>query len=243
MKTLFLTGGNRGLGLAILEKFVSNGFDVVVTTRVKYEDFENYCRDLEKKHCIKIYHIYMNMESKESIAKGLRDFLDLRITPSVLVNNVSIPYDRLALMCKIDDVINCFQVNYFSILQVTQRVAKSMLKTGGAIVNISSVSSLTKQPAGSGYSASKAAVNVFTTSLAQELAPFKIRVNAVAPGAMDTQMFAETNEQNKNALVLNTAEKRPANTSEVAEVVYFVSSDNASYLNGQIIRVDGGMIY
>ena len=243
MSTLFLTGGNRGLGRTILEKFVSNGFDAIVSTRKPYADFEEWCRILEEKHHKKIYHIYMDLASRDSIKQGLKVYSALGVVPSVLVNNASMPYDRIALMCKIDDIEECFQVNYFSVVQITQKIAKGMIKQGGCIVNISSVSSMTKQAAGTGYSASKAAINVFTVSLAQELAPFKIRVNAVAPGAMDTSMFAETNELNKVALTQNNAAKRLGNTTEVAEVVYFLSSEKSSYINGQIIRVDGGLIY
>ena len=118
-----------------------------------------------------------------------------------------------------------------------------MLKTGGSIINVSSVSSLTKQAAGSGYSASKAALNVFTTSLAQELSKFKIRVNAVAPGGMNTSMFSATNDKNKEALIESNAAHRVGEPSEIANVIFFLASPDSSYINGQIIRVDGGMIY
>ena len=86
-------------------------------------------------------------------------------------------------------------------------------------------------------------MNIFTTSLAQELAPFNIRVNAVAPGGMNTDMFTETNKKNKEVLIANTALKRIGNVSEIAEVVYFLATEKSSYINGQVIRVDGGLIY
>ena len=152
-------------------------------------------------------------------------------------------FDKTVLMSTVDDIERCFQVNYFAAVQITQRVAKLMLRKGGTIINISSVSSLTKQSAGTGYSASKAALNIFTTSLAQELAPFNIRVNAVAPGGMNTDMFTETNKKNKEVLIANTALKRIGNVSEIAEVVYFLATEKSSYINGQVIRVDGGLIY
>ena len=146
-------------------------------------------------------------------------------------------------MSTVDDIERCFQVNYFAAVQITQRVAKLMLRKGGTIINISSVSSFTKQSAVTGYGASKAALNIFTTSLAQELAPFNIRVNAVAPGGMDTDMFTELNKKNKEVLIANTALKRIGNVSEIAEVVYFLATEKSSYINGQVIRVDGGLIY
>lgn len=240
---LFVTGGNRGLGLQIVDLFASKGYDIIVSTRQPYEAFEQHCRSLESQYAILIHHIYMDLSEQESIDEGLRQFALLGITPTVLVNNASKPYDRVAMMSKMDDIKDCFQVNYFAAVQISQKVAKTMLRTGGSIINISSVSSLTKQTAGTGYSASKAALNVFTTSLAQELASFRIRVNAVAPGGMQTEMFDATNEKNKQALTDSTALKRVADPKEVASVVYFLASEESSYINGQIIRVDGGLQY
>ena len=240
-EVLFLTGANRGLGLALLEKYAKEGYDVIATTRVQYREFEDHCAEIAKTYNVKIHHIYMDLSNPESITAGLKVFKDLQITPTVLVNNASMPYDRIALLCKMDDVRKIFQVNYFSVVQITQQVAKAMMKGGGCIINISSVSSLTKQAAGTAYSASKAAINVFTQSLAQELSSFKIRVNAVAPGGMNTEMFTSTNDSNKQALIDSNALHRVGETTEVADVVFFLSSPNASYINGQIIRVDGGM--
>lgn len=242
MNTLFITGGNRGLGLEIVKKFASAKYNIIVSTRKQYAAFEQACRELEEVNDITVKHIYMDLSSRESIVEGLKCFADLKVTPTVLVNNASMPYDKIALMSKISDIELCFQVNYFAAVQITQYIARKMLRTGGSIINISSVSSLIKQPAGAGYSASKAAVNVFTTSLAQELAPFKIRVNAVAPGGMRTEMFESTNEVNKDMLVGNTALKRVGEPEEIADLVLYLASDRSSFINGQIIRIDGGLV-
>lgn len=242
MATLFITGGNRGLGFEILKKFAKEGYDIIVSTRRLYPEFESSCRGLEKDYAISIYHIYMDLSDRASIAEGLKQFNSLKIVPNVLVNNASMPYDKTTLMSKLSDIDNCFQVNYFAAVQIIQYVAKKMLRTGGSVINISSVSSLTKQAAGVGYSASKAALNVLTYSLAQELSAFKIRVNAVAPGGMRTEMFDATNPANKDALVSNTAMKRVGEPSEVADLVLFLASENSLYINGQVIRIDGGLL-
>lgn len=242
MSTLFITGGNRGLGLEILKKFSEKGYDIIVSTRKSYPEFETFCRKLENENSISIHHIYMDLSDRTSIAEGLKQFSALKIVPSVLVNNASMPYDKTTLMSKMADIDVCFQVNYFAAVQIIQYVAKKMLRTGGSIINISSVSSLTKQAAGVGYSASKAAINVLTYSLAQELSTFNIRVNAVAPGGMRTEMFEDTNVANKEALVCNTALKRVGEPAEVADLVLFLASESSSYINGQIIRIDGGLL-
>lgn len=242
MATLFITGGNRGLGLEIVKKFAKEGYDIIVSTRKSYYEFESFCRELEEEYSVSIHHIYMDLSDRLSIRQGLKEFGNLKIVPSVLVNNASMPYDKTTLMSKMADIDTCFQVNYFAAVQITQYVAKKMLRTGGSIINISSVSSLTKQAAGVGYSASKAAINVLTYSLAQELSAFKIRVNAVAPGGMRTEMFEATNTSNKDALVYNTALKRVGEPTEVADLVLYLASDSSSYINGQIIRIDGGLL-
>ena len=243
MKTLFITGANRGLGLSIVEKFSSQGFNIIAQTRKKYFDFERHCAVLSEKYGVVIYHIYMDLGNQDSVLEGLTKFSKLRISPTVLVNNASMPYDKILLLAKLDVIRTVFQVNYFTPLLITQKVAKTMLKSGGSIINISSVSSMTKQAAGAGYSASKAAMNVLTTSLAQELSQFNIRVNAVAPGGMNTDMFATTNAKNKEVLIESNAAHRVGEPQEIADVVYFLASPESSYINGQIIRVDGGMIY
>lgn len=243
MKTLFVTGANRGLGLAIVDKFASQGYDVITQTRKQYPDFEKHCVALSQKYGVFFYHIYMDLSNEDSLKEGLKVFSSLKKIPSVLVNNASVPYDKILLFSKTEEIKNVFQINYFSPVLITQKVVKTMLKTGGSIINISSVSSLTKQSAGTGYSASKAAMNVFTTSLAQELSKFNIRVNAVAPGGMNTEMFTSTNDKNKEALIASNAARRVGEPSEIADVVFFLASKESSYINGQIIRVDGGMIY
>lgn len=243
MGTLFVTGANRGLGLAIVDKFASQGYNIITQTRKKYVDFEDHCLTLSQQNGVRFYHIYMDLSNEDSVKKGLKIYSSLKITPTVLVNNASVPYDKILFFSKIEEIKNVFQINYFSPVLITQKVVKNMLKTGGSIINISSVSSLTKQSAGTGYSASKAAMNVFTTSLAQELSQFKIRVNAIAPGGMNTEMFTSTNDKNKEALIASNAARRVSEPSEIADVVYFLASNESSYINGQIIRVDGGMIY
>jgi len=220
-KVLFITGGNRGLGLALINLFASKGYDIVVTTRKSYKDFEVHCKSLEQQYGILIHILYMDLENRQAISLGLKEFSALKIVPTVLINNASIFFDKTVLMSTVDDIERCFQVNYFAAVQITQRVAKLMLRKGGTIINISSVSSFTKQ----------------------ELAPFNIRVNAVAPGGMDTDMFTELNKKNKEVLIANTALKRIGNVSEIAEVVYFLATEKSSYINGQVIRVDGGLIY
>lgn len=241
MACVFITGANRGIGKTILNKFAKNHFNIIVSTRKQYPEFEEYCKSLAVEEEISIYHVYMDLSDKDSISEGLYSFSQLKIVPDVLVNNAGMFHEKILLMSSIDDIRNVFQINYFSILQITQKVAKMMMRKGGSIINISSIASLTSQPLGSGYGASKAALNTLTKSLAQELASFKIRVNAVAPGGIETEMYDKLDETSRATVLDSTAMRRLAKPEEIADVVYYLASDEASYINGQIIRVDGGL--
>lgn len=241
MAYVFITGGNRGIGKSILNKFAENHYNIVVSTRKQYSEFEDYCRALSEKEGIQIQHVYMDLSDKESINEGLKSFSRLRIIPDVLVNNAGMFHEKILLMSNIDEIKSIFQINYFSVLQITQKIAKMMMRTGGTIINISSIASLTNQPLGSAYGASKSALNTLTKSLAQELGSFKIRVNAVAPGGIETEMYDKLDKNSHQTIIDSIAQKRLARPEEVANVVYFLASEGASYINGQIIRVDGGL--
>lgn len=243
MATLFITGGNRGIGKAILRKFVENHYDVVVSTRIQYEDFEAECKQLSSQFGVTISHVYMDLSSRESIKKGLTAFGALRVIPDVVVNNAGIFSEKTLMMSTMAEIDTVFQINYFSVVQISQYMVKKMLRTGGTIINISSVGGIIKQALGTSYGASKAALNRLTTSMTQELAPFKIRVNAVAIGIASTDMRDQLSEKSLASITCATAAQRSCESNEIADVVYYLSSNESSFINGQIVRVDGGLTF
>lgn len=142
-----------------------------------------------------------------------------------------------------EDLVKTFQINYFSTVLVTKTIAERMIRQdGGCIVNITSMVSLGSQPGGTCYDASKAAMNQFTKAMAQELAPFNIRVNAVAAAPMNTDMFKNLSEKTQKKATKVIAMKRPAEVEEVANATYFLTTDAASFITGDVLRVDGGAI-
>ena len=142
-------------------------------------------------------------------------------------------------LAKIKEVM---QVNFFSQILITQQVAKIMMKQKhGAIVNMSSVTALDNQGGWTAYGSSKGAMISFTRTAARELATFGIRVNAVAPGLIDTQMGGEMDEKYQADMISRADLGRKGTPEEVANLVCFFVSDEASYITGQIIRIDGGM--
>lgn len=243
MKTAIITGCNRGLGLTLLKIFAQNKYNIIACTRNKYDDFLNLCNQLEKAEDVNIHNIYFDSLKQEEIVKGMDEITALDIEIDVLINNAAICIIKPQMFMEYEDVENSFKTNYFAPFLITKMTCELMIRQGkGSIINISSIGSLGHQPGGAAYDASKAALNQFTVSIAQELAPFNVRINAVAPGPMQTEMFENMNEDVKKKLLKTTAFKRPAAMEEVTNVVQFLASDEASYITGQIIRVDGGSV-
>ena len=142
-----------------------------------------------------------------------------------------------------EEIEKSFQVNYFAPFLLMKEISGLMVRQGyGNIINISSVTSLVTMPAGAAYNASKAALNYLTMSGAQELAQFGVRVNAIACGIINSDMFAELKPEVQKKNLKRVAVKRTAEYSEIANTVLFLCSDKASYITGQVIRVDGGYV-
>ena len=243
MKTVMITGCNRGIGLMLLKRFAKEGYNVIAHTRNRKDVWEEQCRTIEELYHITIYKVYFDLEKKDEVESGIQDVIDMNIPIDVLINNAGILISKPLMFLTYDDLERIFMVNYFSLTMITKGVASIMIRQPyGNIINISSCMGESHQPGGACYDASKAALNQFTRSIAQELAPFNIRVNAVAGGIINSDMITGLDENGREKMIKATALKRIAETDEIANVVFFLASDQASYLTGAIISVDGGII-
>lgn len=244
MKTVFITGCNRGLGLTLLKKFASNGYDIIAHSRAYNEQWDKQCREFETEYQVKIHNVFFELSSKDEVIKGLQEVSDLGLEIDVLINNAGVNNVVKPLMyLEYEDIEGTFMVNYFTPVIIMKEVASLMVRQGkGAIINISSMMAEGHQPCGTCYDASKAALNQCTRGVAQELAPFNIRINAIACGIMSTGMSANLNEKAHNKLIKTVALKRPAETEEIANVAFFLASDDASYMTGEVVSVNGGAI-
>lgn len=241
-KTVLITGSNRGIGKAIVEKFASEGANIICAIRKERPDFKSYTDELSANYGVTIDHIYFDLADEESIKSAIRELSKQKRTVDILINNAGIPAGGFLLMTSITKVKEVFQINFFSQVLLTQLIAKMMMKQKkGVIINMSSVTAFENQAGWTAYGSSKAAMASFTRTIARELAPFGIRVNAIAPGLIDTQMGGEMDEKYQAEMLARADMGRKGTPEEVANLIAFLASDEASYITGQIIRIDGGM--
>lgn len=244
MKTVMITGSNRGLGLTLLKRFANEGYDIIAHARKYSDDWDSQCRDIEKANGIHITNVLFDLTNKEEVEKGLKLISDRDIAIDVLINNAGVNSTTKPLMyITYEDLESTFMVNYFSLAIITKEIASIMMRnSGGSIINISSCMAGGHQPGGTCYDASKTAVNQFTRSIAQEFAPLGIRVNAISCGVMNGGMAGNLSEKAYNKLMKASALKRAADTDEIANVALFLASDNSSYITGEVISVSGGSV-
>lgn len=242
-KTAVVTGCNRGIGKAILTRFAENGANVIAIVRKESETFSQYCDELEKKNDIKIHTVYADFSSEEEVNNAVKEIRKLKLPIDILVNNIGVANPlNILTMTKMETIHQAFQVNLFSALLLTQGIAKLMMRQkSGSVVFVSSSAAF---DGGSNieYCASKGAINGAVKRLAIELGAFGIRVNAVAPGLTSTDMGNSMSEEDEAIALSMNVMKRKGDVTEIADSVLFLASDMASFITGQILRVDGGLL-
>lgn len=239
---LFVTGGARGIGKAVALKFAENGYDIVSNYVTESEELVATKKEFEAKGA-EVLLVKADVTKKEEIENLVKVAMDKFGRIDVLVNNAGITNDMLMLKMKEEDFDKVIDVNLKGTFIVTKAVISIMMKQRrGSIVNLSSVVGVAGNAGQCNYSASKAGILGFTKSLAKELAARNIRVNAVAPGFIDTRMTECLSDKVKDTIFSQIPLKRMGTAREVANTVYFLGTDESSYITGQTINIDGGMV-
>lgn len=236
-KNIFITGSTRGIGFAMAHKFASLGANIVLNGRreideVLVSEFSDYGAQ--------VIPISGDVSDSTDAKRMVEEAIEKLGSVDILVNNAGITKDKLMLKLTEEDFEQVLKVNLVGAFNMTQAVLKPMSKARqGAVINISSVVGLIGNVGQANYAASKAGLIGFTKSVAREVAARNVRVNAIAPGMIESDMTDVLSDKVKEATLAQIPMKRFGNTSEVAEVAAFLARQE--YLTGQVIAIDGGL--
>ena len=234
MKTVLVTGGARGIGKAIVEKFAKAGFNVILNYSKSEESAYNLAQTYENVRTFKA-DISNKKDVLALIEFAKKEFKQI----DILVNNAGISSKTPLLEYTEEEFDNIINVNVKSVFVLSKVAVPYLKETKGVILNTSSMVSIYGQPSGVMYPASKFAVNGITKSLSRELAPMGIRVNAIAPGITETDMVKSLPKEMIEPLINSIPLKRIGTPKDIANAFVFLASDNASYITGTILNVDG----
>ncbi len=241
-KIALITGGTRGIGKQIAITLSKDGYDIALNYRKENDDLINTKKQIEEtsQRCLVVQGDVSNFEDCEKIVK---EVVEKYGKIDVLVNNAGITKDNLLIRMKKEDFEDVLNINLTGTFNMTKNVISYMMKAhSGRIINISSVVGISGNAGQTNYSASKAGIIGFTKSLAKEVASRNILVNAIAPGFIETNMTDCLKDEIKDEISKTIPLKRMGTTQDVANVVKFLASEESSYITGQVLNVDGGML-
>ena len=233
-KNIFVSGASRGIGRDIAVSFAKNGFNVVGTSRNDFIFNENLKN---------LIPIKLDITNRKDVQDCFEKLKQIDLLPNILINNAGITSDQLFIRMKDEDWDSVIETNLTGTFNLSKIFIKNMIKNkSGRIINISSISGLMGNPGQVNYASSKAALSGFTKSLAKEVGSRNITVNSVAPGYIETDMTAFMEDDAKSKIIKNIPLGRIGDVSDVSELVMFLASEDSSYITGQTISVDGGLL-
>lgn len=243
-KVAIITGSTRGIGNSIAKLFLENKAKVVIcgSTKENAEKAVNKMKEELNLTDDDIMGIGLNMKDSSSMKSSVDEVIKKWKKIDVLVNNAGITSNVSLLDSTDEDFMEMFQINFFGVVSLTREVVKHMKETGGSIINTSSMVANFGARNQAAYASSKFAINGLTKSLAKELGMYNIRVNAVAPGVVATDMMSIVTEEMKQGLLRMTPLNRMAEPQDLAGAYLYLASDISKFTTGTIIQVDGGLV-
>lgn len=242
-RNIIITGANRGIGLAMLKEFAENGDNIWACARKHTSEFETIIEYLIQKTGSVITPIYFDLSDEEEIKRGMKEIFNEKKKIDVLINNAGVPYGGLLTMTPISIVKEVFEINLFAQIQIMQLVVRQMMRQkSGCIINMCSVGGIETNPGYLAYGSSKAALIWVTKSISKELAQYNIRVNGIAPGLIDTEMGNYKSEKELEKVLNRMSIKRMGKPEEIAKAALYIASDDAKYMTGHIMVIDGGRL-
>ena len=242
-KVALITGGSRGIGEKIAEKFATEGYNLVINYVSNIENVEELEARIKGNSNIEILFVQADVTSFESCENMINKAIEKFGHIDVVVNNAGITKDVLLMRMKEEDFDKVINVNLKGTYNVTKNAITHMMKQKyGRIVNISSVVGVSGNAGQANYAASKAGIIGFTKSVAKELASRNILANCVAPGFIKTDMTDVLSDSVKESINAQIPLKKMGTAEEVAKAVYFLGNEENTYITGQVLNVDGGML-
>ena len=238
MKKILITGASGGIGSSIADKFLKNKYEMILTSSSE-ETLSNLKKKYGKNHHYYILDFKNPDENNIILKKISEEHQDL----DIIVNNAGITDDSLLLRMKTDQWNNVIQANLSSNFTIIKALLPNMIRNkSGNIIGVSSVVATSGNPGQSNYVAAKSGMIGFYKSIALEVASRNINVNVVSPGFIISPMTNKLNDNQKNVILEKIPMKRFGEANEIADLVYFLSSDNSKYITGQNIHINGGML-
>ena len=242
-KTALITGSNRGIGKALLECFLSESANVLCCVRKKNLEFESFLKKVKLKPKQFCRTLEFDLTDNEKVKGITRELIKQKLILDILINNAGMADGSIFEMTSTKRLKEVFEVNFFAQIKLTQHLLRLLKKSqSGRIINIGSNSGIAGDKGTLAYGSSKSALMFATKVMANELSKYGLTVNAVAPGVTTTDMADKMGCLERAELVGRSFLQRECTTGEVVNVVKFLASAQSSFLNGQIIRVDGGMV-
>ncbi len=240
-KTAVITGANGGMGKAMMKLFMKNGAQIIACIPYEDEETRQFFSELEKEYNAEIKTICFDMADTEAIKEGIKQIKALKLPIDILINNAGIPHLALVPMTRLEDMQKVFQINYFAQVQIVQGLFNQIIKSHGTIINMASAAGIDGEMGNAVYGATKASMILLTKVLSKEMARGNVRVNAIAPGLTQTPLADQMGDSAKESMIALSRFHRLGTPDEIANMALFLASEEASFINGQVIRVDGGM--
>tara|TARA_B100001115_G_scaffold59496_1_gene44079 strand:- start:229 stop:963 length:735 start_codon:yes stop_codon:yes gene_type:complete len=239
-KYVFVSGASRGIGQSILKLFSSKGFPVIGTSTS--DEGVKTIDGILSESSADGFGIKLDLSEKKSIENLFDTLKEKDVNPEIVINNAGVTRDNIFLRMKDEEWNEVIQVHLSSVFSLLKFFSKKMVKNrSGRIINISSTSAAIGNKGQANYAAAKSGLEAFSRSLARELAPRNITVNCVAPGFIETDMIKSMDEDTLKLMSDQIPLGRLGSSQEVAELIYFLSSEEANYITGQTIHINGGL--
>lgn len=242
IRNAIVTGASGSIGEAIVKIFAEKGINVWAHARKENKEFKEKMHTLAQTNDVWIKPIYFDLENEYEMESVMRQVIQEKKTIDILINNAGISPRSILSMTQMEELRKCMEINFFSQIKIMQIVTRVMMRQkSGNIVTIGSVSGYEyAEKGGMSYGASKAALLFATRVIARELADYNIRVNSVSPGFIESKMWMDRPQAILEEALSHRVVKRMGKPEEVAKVVYFMTSEDSSYMTGTNVVVEGG---